>query len=127
MLGAIALGAFALRSRISVSGSQVQDLGVLGDRELSYQRFRLVIVSRLGPLSVWAPQLDDEAPRGPYWAGVLGSQGPDSLVDPRAETRSQGPDADPSALYSARSSTPSAATSGCLAGLRPMHGYACRQ
>lgn len=64
MLGAIALGAFALRSRISVSGSQIQDLGVLGDQELSYRRFREVVVSRLGPLSVWAPQLDDESPRG---------------------------------------------------------------
>lgn len=64
MLGALALGAFALRSRITVSGSQVQDLGVLGDQELSYQRFREVVVSRFGPLSVWAPQLDDESPRG---------------------------------------------------------------
>ena len=64
MLGAVALGVFGLRSGISVSGSQVQDLGVLGDRELSYQRFREVVVSRLGPLSVWAPQLDDESPRG---------------------------------------------------------------
>lgn len=64
MLGAIGVGAFALRSRISVPGSQVQDLGLLGDRELSYQRFREVVVSRLGPLSVWAPQLDDGSPRG---------------------------------------------------------------
>jgi hypothetical protein len=64
MLGAVALGAFALRSGVSVSGSQVQDLGVLGDRELSYQRFREVVVSRLGPLSVWAPQLDDDSARG---------------------------------------------------------------
>jgi len=64
MLGAIALGAFALRSQVSVSGSQIQDLGVLGDRELSYRRFREVVVSRFGPLSVWAPQLDDASARG---------------------------------------------------------------
>jgi hypothetical protein len=64
MLGAVALGVFALRSGVSVSGSQVQDLGLLGDRELTCRRFREVVVSRVGPLSVWAPQLDDESPRG---------------------------------------------------------------
>lgn len=64
LLGALTVAGFAFRSRVVDEGGSVTDYGTLGDFSVRCRRWREVVVSRIGPLAVWAPQLDDDSPRG---------------------------------------------------------------
>jgi hypothetical protein len=64
LLGALIVAGFAFRSRVVDEGGSITDYGTLGDFPVRCRRWREVVVSRVGPFAVWAPQLDDDSPRG---------------------------------------------------------------
>lgn len=64
MVAAVVLGGFAFRARVDVSGGEVREYGLVGDHVVICSRWREVVVSHIGPVDVWAPQLDDDSPRG---------------------------------------------------------------